>query len=526
MNVQFYCSSKTGAGYRLSEFGRDGALKPIQAGGPATMFFNMGGLDYVLMRSGSEILLILKRIAPPGTQTRRADFSGADIFVNLAFSAQDLEEARLRALAVYALCEKEAFSEAVYAAYNHCAGGELGYDFDRDIIKRLIERAASTQLDKLAANAPPLPESQYGTLNEQKTIAMLRGHTLGGANGVFFARTEMSYNDYVSAAGRQNLPWYVISDVYKAIPAQSDTPMPIWKKLLHALFFRRNGRLDIKKSGIVLGVCAVLVLICCLALPSGAPDKNTPLNTSTPAPTAAGRIETTPAVTTARTPALTARHATPLKLSASLTPENPGALAGEQIAWSLNAEGIGKDWIVDLSLTRNQVEFIRNWSVIQDKYAYDAKLAGTYTLEFRAYSPDASQSLYAKSDIVSFEPVSAPGLSFEMRGGILSVIDYTGGESKLIIPDALNGVPVTSISSGAFSDTYVTWLVLGENIISISNKAFDNWGGVTIEALPGTNAREFAESNDIRVYPEARADNATAGETPRDTNANAPMPGN
>lgn len=68
------------------------------------------------------------------------------------------------------------------------------------------------------------------------------------------------------------------------------------------------------------------------------------------------------------------------------------------------------------------------------------------------------------------------GIVFEVAEkegkSLLKITDYTGSDLNVVIPDTINGVPITSIEESAFADKNLTGIVVGKNVTEIKTKAF------------------------------------------------------
>ncbi len=102
-----------------------------------------------------------------------------------------------------------------------------------------------------------------------------------------------------------------------------------------------------------------------------------------------------------------------------------------------------------------------------------------------------------------------------------SIDGYTGTETELVIPAAINGNKITEISAGAFKDSPVTGIVLPETVtkigagafagsslqsititaneIEIAEDAFTGCGNVTIRCYAASKAYAFAQTHDMAV---------------------------
>lgn len=94
----------------------------------------------------------------------------------------------------------------------------------------------------------------------------------------------------------------------------------------------------------------------------------------------------------------------------------------------------------------------------------------------------------------SQEPVTPPESDFTYRKTPATnptkavITKYTGRETKVIIPEALEGLPVTSIAAGAFSESEnLTYVKLPSTLTAISGKAFNLCSSLTeIDIAPAS----------------------------------------
>ena len=71
--------------------------------------------------------------------------------------------------------------------------------------------------------------------------------------------------------------------------------------------------------------------------------------------------------------------------------------------------------------------------------------------------------------------------------GAITIIGYTGSGGAVTIPDTINGLPVTSIGSGAFTNcASLTSVTIGTNVTSIADTAFQNCSSLASVTI-GTN---------------------------------------
>jgi len=71
------------------------------------------------------------------------------------------------------------------------------------------------------------------------------------------------------------------------------------------------------------------------------------------------------------------------------------------------------------------------------------------------------------------------------RDGSLTITNYTGHDGNVVVPDAINGAPVTGIGDNAFHGklndpacSSITGVVIGANVTGIGKRAFENCKGI------------------------------------------------
>ena len=87
--------------------------------------------------------------------------------------------------------------------------------------------------------------------------------------------------------------------------------------------------------------------------------------------------------------------------------------------------------------------------------------------------------------VVDEELPAAPELTYAVIEGGLCITGYTGSSTNVVIPSAIDGVPVVAIGSAAFKDfTKMTGITIPESVVSIGEDAFNNCDGLTTIELP------------------------------------------
>ena len=76
---------------------------------------------------------------------------------------------------------------------------------------------------------------------------------------------------------------------------------------------------------------------------------------------------------------------------------------------------------------------------------------------------------------------------YEIDDSKVVITDYTGAGGDVVVPDMIDGLPVTTIGESAFSGcTGLTSITLPNSITSIGSKAFSGCTGLTSITLPNS----------------------------------------
>ncbi len=118
----------------------------------------------------------------------------------------------------------------------------------------------------------------------------------------------------------------------------------------------------------------------------------------------------------------------------------------------------------------------------------------------------------------SSEPVCPPESDFTYRKIPLNnptkaiITKYTGKETKVIIPETLEGIPVTSIAGNAFEgNENLTYVKLPSTLISISGNAFNLCSSLTAFDIDSANTT-FAVVDGVLYRKDTDTESATYGE--------------
>jgi hypothetical protein len=72
------------------------------------------------------------------------------------------------------------------------------------------------------------------------------------------------------------------------------------------------------------------------------------------------------------------------------------------------------------------------------------------------------------------------------NNGAITITGYTGSGGTLVIPNTINGLPVTAIGSDAFFNTALTWVAIGTNVTTIGGGAFQACTSLSSIYLPNS----------------------------------------
>lgn len=75
---------------------------------------------------------------------------------------------------------------------------------------------------------------------------------------------------------------------------------------------------------------------------------------------------------------------------------------------------------------------------------------------------------------------------YSVEGGEVTIRQYLGARGEAVVPDTIDDMPVTTIHRVAFNGTAVTRVALGQNVVSIGEKAFSECMSLTHAVFPDT----------------------------------------
>ena len=95
---------------------------------------------------------------------------------------------------------------------------------------------------------------------------------------------------------------------------------------------------------------------------------------------------------------------------------------------------------------------------------------------------------------VLWNPLSLSEFDYTTNAGCITITGYTGPGGAVVLPFAVNGLPVTSIGDGVFFETSLTGVIIPGSVTSIGDLAFYGCSNLTNLTLPGnvTNIGPFA----------------------------------
>ncbi|EHB5079306.1 leucine-rich repeat domain-containing protein [Enterococcus faecalis] len=79
---------------------------------------------------------------------------------------------------------------------------------------------------------------------------------------------------------------------------------------------------------------------------------------------------------------------------------------------------------------------------------------------------------------------STPENAFTVSGGVITGYDATLGGTDVVIPDSINGIPITTIADSAFSNKGLTSVTFPNTVTRINRLAFDNNPALSNVQLP------------------------------------------
>ncbi len=84
----------------------------------------------------------------------------------------------------------------------------------------------------------------------------------------------------------------------------------------------------------------------------------------------------------------------------------------------------------------------------------------------------------------SNSPLGKESFRYEVEDGQVKIVEYIGEDSIIVIPESIDGSPVTAVKKGAFSGGAVLAVYIPDSVKSIEEGAFENCGGLSTLRLP------------------------------------------
>jgi hypothetical protein len=81
--------------------------------------------------------------------------------------------------------------------------------------------------------------------------------------------------------------------------------------------------------------------------------------------------------------------------------------------------------------------------------------------------------------LFAISATAQPQFSYTNDNGRITITKYTGPGGAVIIPDMIDGLPVTRIGGSAFFESSLTAVVIPNSVTSIGGSAFSHCGGLT-----------------------------------------------
>ena len=82
--------------------------------------------------------------------------------------------------------------------------------------------------------------------------------------------------------------------------------------------------------------------------------------------------------------------------------------------------------------------------------------------------------LFAAVLLLTLPAVVQAQFNYTTDNGTITITGYTGPGGAIVIPDTINGLPVTSIGVGAFASTSLTSVTIPNSVTSIGLDAFSS----------------------------------------------------
>ncbi|MGN0526375.1 MAG: leucine-rich repeat protein [Acutalibacteraceae bacterium] len=119
--------------------------------------------------------------------------------------------------------------------------------------------------------------------------------------------------------------------------------------------------------------------------------------------------------------------------------------------------------------------------------------------------PKKAKAADTQNNLINYseDPVLTTAEDYDyvvVNGKNISIAKYKGNETKIIIPDTIDGLPVTVIQNKAFRDnTYIEYIMLPKNIATVAVNTFNGCDSLSKVEVPSSNAK-YASDEDGVLY--------------------------
>lgn len=123
--------------------------------------------------------------------------------------------------------------------------------------------------------------------------------------------------------------------------------------------------------------------------------------------------------------------------------------------------------------------------------------------------PNKAEATDTQNNLINYseEPVLTTAEDYDyivVSGNKISIAKYKGNETKIIIPDTIDGSPVTVIQNKAFKDnTYVEYIKLPKSIVTVAVNTFNGCDALSKVEVPSANTK-YASDDDGVLYNKAK----------------------
>ncbi len=268
IKLYFYCSSKQGKGYVFtcvnnSEINIENKETPFDFNSKeVNCYMRQQGVGLFYLYDNSNYYIGIKKIPHPDGHFFR-DRSESDIFINVLFQSED--DSIIRLICTYVLYKFDEFKELIYSAYNcddynNEKWGKIGYSFDLDKIKLLLDNAFEIKNNINYGNFPVDKKEQKDEmklLNKKEAIGwVLSGvHNSHGSSELYLA--SIIDIDYYKENYKLCPYYYLENEWYKSSNKRNYDLELLVEKFIDSRPQKKN---------LILIITKVLFLIFCLSL--------------------------------------------------------------------------------------------------------------------------------------------------------------------------------------------------------------------------------------------------------------------